>query len=89
MAHVSLAVWRMAFKPTQASVKRWKIARKKRPTHAPNVAAVSLMHCERLKCYTRHKEYIPWHPVREPEHVHTHDSMKRHHIHYRDGNIHP
>ena len=49
VAHVSLDVFRMAFTPTQASVKRWKTARKKRPTHAPNVEAAELMDCEWLK----------------------------------------
>ena len=39
---MSLAVLRVALKPIQASVKRWKTARKKRPTHAPNVAAGEL-----------------------------------------------
>jgi hypothetical protein len=43
VAHVSLAVSRMALKPTQASVKRWKTARKKRPTQAPKVEAAELM----------------------------------------------
>jgi hypothetical protein len=43
MVHVSLAVSRMAFRPTQASVKRWKTARKKRPTQAPSVEGVELM----------------------------------------------
>ena len=45
VAHNSLepAVLRMAFTPTQASAKRWKTARKKRPTQAPNVAAAVLM----------------------------------------------
>jgi len=42
VAHDSLAVSRMALIPTKASVKRWKTARKKRPTQAPNVAAVEL-----------------------------------------------
>lgn len=42
VAHVTLAVPRLAFKPIQASVKRWKTARKKRPTLAPNVEAAVL-----------------------------------------------
>ena len=43
VAHVSFAVLRMVFTPMQASVKRWKTARKKRPTHAPNVEAAELI----------------------------------------------
>ena len=43
VAHDSLAVSRIALTPTKASVKRWKTARKKRPTQAPNVEAVELI----------------------------------------------
>lgn len=42
VAHVSSAVLRMAFTPREASVKRWKTARKKRPTQAPTVEEVEL-----------------------------------------------
>ena len=49
-AHVSLAVLRLTFKPIKASRNLWKTARKKRPTHAPNVEAAELMNmCEWLK----------------------------------------
>ena len=56
---------------------------------APTVEETELMKCERLKYYPsrcqekKKKKSIPWHPGREPEHVHANDSVKRHHRHNR------
>jgi hypothetical protein len=37
--------------------------------------------CDLLEVLSQIRKSVLWHPAREPEHVHAHQSMERHHIH--------